>query len=327
MRDKGLIDVYILEILQKKANKNNPMKQAQLEKELKEWPYEVEVHRNTLRTYVTELEEYKYITKTTMGIYRNNEFSDQELRLLIDGVLFGHHIPENEATNLIGKLKGMSELGLKDRMRFVHYLPSINRVENKNLYQMIDTIDEAIGKGKKIKVVRCSYDESKQLKRLPGEYILDPYALVTEGSHYYLICHETKDGKEYDGVRNFRVDRMLSVKMSRTPAMDIRKIRGFEGGLRLDEYMHQHFYMMSGKPVHVTMEIDKNAISYFIDWYGKDFNVVKRDADKITIRFTVTDGAIIPWVLQYGDLVTVVGPDSLKHQIKEKVETLTKKYR
>lgn len=51
-----------------------------------------------------------YLTQLHVG-------STNKLRLLIDGVLFGQHIPKEIATELISKLKGMSELGLKNRVR------------------------------------------------------------------------------------------------------------------------------------------------------------------------------------------------------------------
>lgn len=325
MRPNGLVDVYILEILQRGANEEHPMKQTKLVKELEKYPYELSLHRNTIRTYVNELDACGYIVKTKKGVYKKGIFTDQELRLLMDGVLFGHHIPKTEAENLIDKLKKQSELGLKDRMRNVHYLQGISRAENDNLTEMIDVIDEAINKGKKIKAVRCAYDETKKLKRLPGEYVLDPYAIVTEGSRYYLICNMAKNGVE-KGVRNLRVDRLLSVKISKSQARDIRTIKGYEGGLVLDEYMHQHFYMMSGDPVHVTMDVNKEYIGSFIDWFGKDFTVFPKDEKNVTVKFTVIDQAIIPWVLQYGDLVTVTGPDSLRRQIQKKVEKLSEKY-
>ena len=326
MRPNGIVDVYILEILQKSANEDHPMKQTKLVEELKKYPYELSLHRNTIRTYVNELEACGYIVKTKKGVYKKSIFTDQELRLLMDGVLFGHHIPQKEAENLIDKLKKQSELGLKDRMRNVHYLPGISRTENADLTDLIDAIDEAINKEKKIEVVRCAYDETKTLKRLPGKYILDPYAIVTEGSRYYLICHMTKNGVESEGLRNLRVDRLLFVKILKISARDIRTIKGYEGGLILDEYMHQHFYMMSGELVRVTMDVNKEYIGSFIDWFGKDFKVSSKDEKNVTVRFKVIDQAIIPWVLQYGDWVTVTEPKALRKEIREKLKNYLKKY-
>lgn len=326
MRSKNLIDIYIMEILEKYSNKDHKMTQDELIGRLSEYPYEITVHRNTLRSYLNELRDCGYI-KGERGIYSINRFSDQELRLLIDGVLFGQHIPKNVAKNLIEKLKGMSELGLKDRIRHVHYLAGINRAENDNLYEMIDAIDEAIQIKRQIKVIRCVYDVTKKLVPSASEYILDPYYLVTEKSKYYLICHVTKNGEALSGLRNLRVDRFKSVEiLPDNIALDIKKIPECKNGFQLDEYMRQHLYMLSGKTIPIEMKIKKKSIGDFIDWYGKDFIVTQESDDEVTIRFRGSDTAIKFWALQYGEIATITSPESLKKQIQEEIELLSKKY-
>ena len=142
-KERTLLDIYILEILEKYASKDKPMMQTTLIKKLADYPYEIEVARNTLSAYLKKLRDDDRI-RGKRGVYKPGLFDDHELRLLIDGVLFGQHIPKEIATELINKLKGMSELGLKNRVRYVQYLPSMPRTENKNLYEIIDKIDEAI---------------------------------------------------------------------------------------------------------------------------------------------------------------------------------------
>lgn len=326
MRPKNLIDIYILEILEKYSNKDHKMTQDELISRLAEYPYEISVHRNTLRTYLDELRDCGYI-KGTRGIYSINRFSDQELRLLIDGVLFGQHIPKDVARNLIDKLKGMSEIGLKDRIRHVHYLAGINKVENDNLYELIDAIDEAIQTKRQIKVVRCVYDESKKLVPTKSEYILDPYYLVTEKSKYYLICHVTKNGEALPGLRNLRVDRFKSVEiLTDNIALDIRKIPECGNGFQLDEYMRQHLYMMSGKTIPIQMKIKRKNIGDFIDWYGKDFIITDKTDEELTIHFRGSDTAVKFWALQYGEIATITSPESLRNQIQEEIKLLSEKY-
>lgn len=231
------------------------------------------------------------------------------------------------ATELINKLKGMSELGLKNRVRHVHYLPSMPRTENKNLYEIIDKIDEAIQANRKIRVKRCNYNSEKKLEEIDAEYILDPYYLVTEKSRYYLICQMEKNGKSEKGLINLRVDRILDVEiLYNRPAMDIRKIEKYRNGFQLDEYMREHLYMVSGETVNVTMKLLKKNIGDFIDWYGKDFMVVKREPEEITIRVSVNDSALIYWALQYGKIATIISPESVKIKLQKEVQLLSDKY-
>ena len=326
-KKKTLIDVYILKILERYASKNSPMTQAQVMEKLEEYPYEISVSRNTLASYIKDLREAGMI-KGKRGIYAPGLFDDHELRLLIDGVLFGQHIPKEVAEELIGKLKGMSEQGLKNRIRHVYYLPGINRTENKNLYEMIDKIDEAISNGRKIRVVRCRYNEQKKFMPLDNEYILDPYYLVTEKSHYYLICHMTRNGKPSNKLINLRVDRFMSVEiLANKKALDIRQIPEYRNGnFMLDEYMRQHLYMVSGNTVNVVMRIQRDHIEDFIDWYGKNFRIVNYEPDAIVIRFSVNDKALRFWALQYNTYATILEPVSLREMLKEDTERLVEKY-
>lgn len=325
-KDKTLLDIYILEILEKHASKEKPMLQKELLERLQEYPYEVKVSRNTLSTYLQRLREEERI-KGQRGVYKPGLFNDHELRLLIDGVLFGQHIPKEIAKNLIDKLKGMSELGLKNRIRHVHYLPSMPRTENENLYTMIDQIDEAIQNNRKIRVKRCNYDSNQKLVCVADEYILDPYYLVTEKSRYYLICQMEKNGVIRKGLTNLRVDRFSDVEiLQNKPAMDIREIDMYRNGFQLDEYMREHLYMVSGDTVTVTMKLLNKNIGDFIDWYGKDFRIVKRGPEEITIKFAVNDTALIYWALQYGKIATVLSPNSVREKLEKEVTLLSDKY-
>lgn len=324
---RNIIGVYILEILGKCANKDHPMTQVKLLEKLAEYPYEVERARNTLSAYLNIMCAEERIIKTDRGYYMPGTFDDHELRLLIDGVLFGQHIPTELAESLIRKLKGMSELGLKDRIRNVHYLPNIPRTENNKLYEIIDLIDEAIQTKRKIRVTRCKYNTDKELVPIEGEYILDPYYLVTDKSRYYLICRRMKDGVVKDDLENLRIDRFRDVKILKdTPADDIRTIEKYRNGFSLDEYKREHLYMVSGKTVVVKMEVLEKRIGDFIDWYGKNFTVLKKQDGIVTIRFTVNDNALIFWALQYGDAVRILSPAEVVEVMREKVRMLGEKY-
>lgn len=325
-KERTLLDIYILEILEKYASKDKPMIQATLIEKLADYPYEVSVARNTLSAYLRRLREEDRI-KGQRGIYKPGLFDDHELRLLIDGVLFGQHIPKEIAKELIDKLKGMSELGLKNRIRHVHYLPSMPRTENKNLYEMIDKIDEAIQSNRKIRVTRCYYNSDKKLVPTSSVYVFDPYYLVTEKSRYYLICQMEKDGEKKEGLYNMRVDRFWDVEiLQNRPAADIRTVEKYRDGFQLDEYMREHLYMVTGNTVNVTMKLNNNNISDFIDWYGKNFMVVNREPEEITIRFAVNDTALIFWALQYGKVATILSPDSVKQRMEAEIKLLADKY-
>ena len=327
MRKSNLIDIYILEILEKHANEKHRLKQMDIIRYLEE-EYEVKVHRNTLSTYLAELRENGYI-KGERSIYKVNKFDDHELRLLIDGVLFGQHIPSQDAKKLINKLKGMSELGLKNRVKNIHYVEGMNRTQNERLYENIDKIDEAIQRNRKIKVVQCRYRKDKKLAPKDYALIVNPYQLVTEKSRYYLICYVESEGSPYHGkdMENLRIDRFWSVEILDEPAMDVRKVPGYERGFRLDEYMKEHIYMWSGKSERVTLRIKTRNIGDFIDWFGTDFSVRKQNDDYMEVSIIVNVQAIKLWALQYSRLATVLKPKELRDEMRQLIENMQEAYR
>lgn len=328
MRKSELIDIYILEILGHRACEKKRMTQKQLAHWLKE-DYGIEVSKNTLSDYVRELRDKNYIAGNR-GIYRVNRFNDHELRLLIDGVLFGQHIPAADARELIEKLKGMSELGLKDRVKNVYYLEGINRTQNNKLYEMIDTIDEAIRRNRKIRVEPCRYNRQKKLEKTGKELILDPYQLVTEKSRYYLICFVNDENSTYHGkgLENLRIDRFWSVELLDSPRRDISQVPGFENGrsFQLDEYMKEHIYMWSGESKRVTLRIKTGNIGDFIDWFGTDFRVLKEDEEYMEVSIMVNENAIRYWALQYGGMATVLGPPELRRSIRKAIDEMRENY-
>lgn len=328
MRQSELIDIYILEILEQRANKDHRLFQKDIMRYLDE-DYNLVVGRNTLAKYVDELKKKGYIAGKR-GYYKAQKFSDEELRLLIDGVLFGQHIPAGDAKELIKKLKSMSELGLKNRINNVHYVEGFNRTQNKSLYQMIDTIDEAIQKEKKLRISPMYFNYEKQRPAPIGrEWLVDPYKLVTEKSHYYLIgcVDDGRDSSHHgDILENLRIDRWDTVEITKEPRRKIETIPGYENGFRLDEYMLEHIYMWSGESDRVTLRIKTYNMSDFIDWFGTDYQMIKSDRYFTEVRIKVNVNAIVKWALQYGKVATVLKPERVRNMVIKELDDIKKKY-
>lgn len=328
MRKSELIDIYILEILGHRASEMKRMTQKQLIHWL-EVDYGISITRNTLSSYVRELREKKYVAGKR-GLYRINQFNDNELRLLIDGVLFGQHIPTEDAKTLIEKLKGMSEIGLKNRVKNVYYLEGFNHTQNRNLYEMIDTIDVAIQTSKQIRVEQCRYDKDIKLSKTGKSFVVDPYQLVATQSRYYLICYvEEKNSKIHGNeLENLRLDRLGEVEILATPRRPIEKVPGFENGKRfqLDQYMKEHIYMWSGESKRVTLRIKTYYIGDFIDWFGTDFHVLKKDEKYMEVSLKVNVQALIKWALQYGQIATVLAPEDVRDKIRMELQQISSNY-
>jgi len=319
MRKKGLIDIYILEILESHSSIKKKISQDEIIHYL-DIDYHLSVTRKTISGYLNELREDGYISGKR-GIYKINKFDDHELRLLIDGVLFGQHVPEKNADELIQKLKKISFYSLKNRVKHVCYLQGINHTQNDNLYEIIDLIDEAIEKNRKIEITQCIYDIDGELHDC-GTTVVDPYYLVTEKSKYYLICYA---GRNND-IENRRVDRISKIKILEDIRIPIEKLEKYSQGFNLANYMKEHIYMFSGNSQAVFIKLKRKKIGDFIDWFGKDYRLVEQEGDFITVRIIVNENAVYYWALQYGEVAEVLKPVELRNRIRDGLMNMVEKY-
>src|SRR5699024_9249462 len=200
---KELLVIYILEILSENANKENKMYQQDVSRIL-EQTYNIELGRKTLSKYIAHLRDAGYI-KGRRGIYKVNNFSDSQLRVLIDSILFAPYIPAKEAKDIIKKLKDLSPISLNNKIRHIHYVQDFSRTKNTELYPILDIIDEAIEKRRKIKITVCRYNKDAMLENVRTE-IIDPYYIVNSNSRYYVICYADRNGLE-----SRRIDRISKV--------------------------------------------------------------------------------------------------------------------
>lgn len=319
MRGKGLVAIYILEILERHASPRKKLSQEEIIRYLDE-DYNLSITRKTLSGYLAELREEGYIAGYR-GLYKVNLFEDNELRLLIDGVLFGQHIPKIHADKLIEKLKNLAYQGLKNRIKHVCYLESINHTSNDKLYEIIDVIDEAIESERKIEITSCAYKEDGKLYDR-GTKVVDPYYLVTEKSRYYLICYTGRD----EDVENRRLDRISNVKILQETRMPIDRLEKYRNGFDLGKYMKEHIYMFTGESIPVEIKIKRDRIGDFIDWFGMDYRIKKQEEAYVTLRIIVNEHAVYYWAMQYGEIAEVVSPVTLRKRIYKGVKTMMERY-
>ena len=108
-----------------------------------EFGYEIEYSEalRMVKNSKGELEE-SYILS---DFYLVRDFTDAELRLLIDSLLFSKHIPYSQCKELIEKIEGLSNRYFHSKVKHIRNLPE-NLPQNKELFYTIEILDEAISK-------------------------------------------------------------------------------------------------------------------------------------------------------------------------------------
>jgi len=250
--------------------------------------------------------------------YLVRDFSDSELRLLIDSLLFAKHIPHHQRQALIEKLEKLSSRYFKSRVKHIYTLPD-NTPQNKQLFYTIEVLDKAISAGRQVSFTYNSYSTDKKLhprKNAEGEirnYIVNPYQIAATNGRYYLICNYDK----YDNVGNYRLDRITNIEMLSTPVKPMERVQGLEHGFDLPKHMAEHIYMFAGPSETVTFRVSKTMLNDVIDWFGQEVEFSQETEQEVVARVYVNLQAMRRWALQYAVKVTVLSPKSLVEEVRQ----------
>ena len=290
-RPKKMMNMYIYDILRRNTDAEHPMTQREIQKRL-ESDYDMAVDRKAVKANLEDLindgsYNIEYATKIRLtpnrltgeieknevltGFYYDNIFTDSELRLLMDSVLFSRSIPTNNKKEMLGKLKDLSNKYFKFSTANIQSYESVDREMNRELFYTIEVLDEAISKGLQVKFLYNEYGTDKKLHHRKNEdddvreYIINPYTMVANGGKYYLICNYDK----YDNLSHYRIDRISNIEILETPRKPKNQVEGLVG-LDVAKYMQEHIFMFGGKSIRAKFEMP----SYLISDEG-EFEVVR----------------------------------------------------
>ncbi len=321
--NKKMLNMLILEILQKYSDEDHALTQQEIIRLLKQ-NYGMDCDRRSVKSNVLSLKEMGYEISMEKG-YRllSREFDDSELRILIDSVLFSKSISTRQAKGLIEKLRKLASNFFNAKVSHVSNLPDLPRTSNKQAMYALDAINDAISKKRKISFVyNMVGTDFKLYPKREEPYIVNPYQIVANNGWFYIIANYDK----YDNVTHFRIDRMTEVKMLNEKAKPMKLVPELKDGLNLPKHMAEHMYMFSGESVPVKLETTEDMMSELTDWFGTDFTVQKLGGGRIRARIVCNEKAMRYWALQYGPWVEVVGPESLRKQLREDTAAMAGKY-
>lgn len=338
---KKLIILYILKILQEFTDKNHKISQHRIQ-ELLEEKYGIKVERKTIRNNLSKLMEFGYpiyykeesrINKNgeeeTMltDWYYEQEWSDGELKILINSLLFSGSLPKKHCMDIVKKIEGLGNNYYKSSAKRIK-MHLGERPCNWEMINTIEMIDCAIEMGRKIIFhynrygtdckMHINMDEKGNLK----EYIVSPFHMLSANGRHYMLCN--RDG--YDDLSQFRLDRMTDVRVSDSVAVQLRSLKGFENGLTLSEYLSQHPNLWSGTPTAVVFRCPDYLIGDVIDFFGTNIRIIKEKSGQLEIRVTVSEESMLHWAIQFAESVEVISPISLRLRIADTLREGLKKY-
>lgn len=158
-----LLIMNILDILKKYTDENHRLSQKEIV-EILDNEYDMKTDKKSVKRNLMNLIKFGYDIEysESLRVYKNKQrkeieslilsdfylncdFSDGELRLLIDSLMFSKHIPHAPCMELVEKLEGLSNIYFRSRVKHISTFTD-NSVDNKQLFYTIDVLDEAISK-------------------------------------------------------------------------------------------------------------------------------------------------------------------------------------
>ncbi|MDD3999280.1 MAG: WYL domain-containing protein [Bacilli bacterium] len=326
--NKKLSILYVLKILQDYSDENHKL----MHKDIADLIYQssgMEIERKSISASIDSLIDYNYdIVKTTRGSYlKERAFDNNELRLLIDSVLYSKHIELDSAKKLIDKLKNQGNEYFKKTIRNVNNINNIYHIQSttqsnqicsnqvSNIFKTIDKLGQAIDENRQLKLTINEFGINKKLNPIQENIIINPYKTVYQNGFYYLIGNEDSN----DLVACYRIDKISKVKILDSIAKSKEKLNiGFEN---LENYTSGHPYLHSGVSQYIELIIDEKDIGLVFDSFGDKFNarkLISNDNKKqIEVSLYANADDVFEWALQHGDKVEVLRPQGLRDRLRK----------
>ena len=207
-------------------------------------------------------------------------FTDTEIRMLHDSILFSPGIDNNCAKRLLEKLKRCASKYFGSWFEFVKYREMLKRTKNAYIYNYLVEIGKAI---KRSRTVSFRYRKNGRLT--DKVFKVSPYFLIISGGWYYLICNT--DGR--DALSHYRIDRMEQVEMN-----------FFE----ISKYLEEHPRMSYEEPVSATLLVDETLVEA-VELEFRITSKMKAQDNIFRMRIVSTKTAICNWIINLTEYIRI----------------------
>lgn len=296
----------IMKLLYEKSDEENPLTTNDIFEYLAE--HEITADRKTLKEDLSFLVDKMNLdivmVKSSPNKYFWGErmFEIPELQMLIDAVSSAHFIDNAKSKIIINKL--ISLAGEGQRKQFTRNIFGIGKIkaDNNKIYYIVDTINIAINKERKIQFRYYEYNAKKEkVLRNNGEaYVLSPYALYWNEDNYYVVGYSDKRER----ITAFRVDRMDGTELINEDA--VSRPSDFD----ISDYGKKIFRMYNGEEAVVTLECQNEVMKYIIDQFGSDIETDMKTKDIFIAKVPVDlSPTFYGWVFQFGGKIRILEPE------------------
>lgn len=315
--------LYLAKILYERTDEDHYLTTAQLIKILEE-EYGIKSHRQTIKADIVILKQFGIEieeVKSTQNRYNfyGRKFDQAELKLLIDAVESAKFITQNKSDMLVEKIGTLTSWYRAQELNRNISVEGRIKPGNEKIYLIIEAINEAINKGKKIAFEYFTYNVKKE-KQLRREelYVITPLHLVWNGDYYYMIG--VYDYKSKLGI--FRVDRMKNIP-------SIMKEDGISApeGFDLNQYLNTTFSMYNSEHEEVELICANELMDAMVDRFGENVVTYANDMETFRVVANVAVSHVFySWVFGFGGKVKIKSPEYVKERYMEMVRDALEGY-
>ena len=324
LEPKKLALIRILQIFQKYSDYDHPLKQEDIARHLDE-DYGIVLERKAVSRNISLLKEagFEIESKRTGSYLDERDFTDAELRILIDGVLSSKHIAARYSKELIDKLCALSSKYFRSHVNYIHTIGDWDKTENQSLFYNIEIVDEAIEQQRQIRFDYNKYGADKKLHKTYTHYA-SPYQLILHNQRYYLMARNDF----WKSMAYYRLDRITNMSITEKKLVPVTTVEGYERGISYKDLSNALPYMYTDKPESVEFLADSTIIDQIIDWFGKEIRIQKYgdDEKQVKVSVKVSPMAMEHWAMQYINHVKIVTPPALVEKIKTNLQEAAEKY-
>ena len=163
LQPKKMLALNLLELLRKYSDENHRLSQQELLR-LLESEYGMTADRKSVRRNLLELQSSGYPVccderpragadgedgTFCTGWYIEHEFTDAELRLLIDSLISSRSLPQSQCAGLVRKIEELGSVHFRSRLGHVRALPGALPRSDQFFYT-VELLDEAITAKKQV---------------------------------------------------------------------------------------------------------------------------------------------------------------------------------
>ena len=306
---------YIAKILHERTDEEHTLSTTQII-EILESEYCISSHRQTIKTDIEMLRQFGFEIeeiKSTQNRYNMfaRTFDTPELKLLIDAVESSKFITSSKSKELVEKISSLTSAHVAAALKRNVSCEGRIKPGNEKVYIILDTINDAINKNKKISFQYFQYNvkKEKKLKHNGKPYVITPLHLVWNGDCYYMVG--VYDYQQRLG--SFRVDRIakqpLILEEDGTPAPE---------DFNIDQYINTTFRMYNSEHEEVELICDNDVMDAIIDRFGEDVTTYANDMTSFRAVVNIAISHVFySWVFGFGGKVRIKGPENIKAEYEE----------